>query len=104
MEVTDICRQYRRRIAFCEVLCLFRRLIQRALCSNRKVQKFGRLYVKISQSGWKLRSFFENIVEGLRFARFWAFFEAYDGVHDVLTVICSNLGAYTSKYLNRDGS
>jgi hypothetical protein len=47
---------------------------------------------------------FDNIVEGLRFACCWACFEAYYGVYYVLTVRCSNLAAYTSKYPNRDGS
>jgi hypothetical protein len=97
-------RQYRRRIAFCVLLCLFRSIRQSALCSDRKKNLFGRLNVDRCPTGRKLRTFVDNIVEGLRFAGCWAFFEAYNGVHYVLTVRCSNLGANTSKYLNRDGS
>jgi hypothetical protein len=52
----------------------------------------------------EVKVIFDNIVEGLRFACCWDCFEAFYGVHYVLTVRCSNLGAYTSKYLNRDGS
>jgi hypothetical protein len=62
-EVTVIFRLNRRMIEFCEVLGLFRSLIQRALCSARKMQSFGRLNVEISQSGRKLRSFFVEIDE-----------------------------------------
>jgi hypothetical protein len=38
---------------------------------------------KIS-NGNEITVIFDNIVEGLRFARCWAFFEAYNGVHYVL--------------------
>jgi hypothetical protein len=66
-------RQYRRRTVFCQLLGLFRSIIQCALCSDRKKNLFRRLSVQRSPTGRKLRTFVDNVVERLRFARFWAF-------------------------------
>jgi hypothetical protein len=62
MAITAIFRQNRRMIAFCEVLGLFRRVIQLALYSARNVY-FGRLNVEISPIGTKVLPFFVKIDE-----------------------------------------
>jgi hypothetical protein len=56
-EITVNFRQNQRMILFCELLGLFRSLIQFALCSARKMQLFGPSAVEISQSGMKLGHF-----------------------------------------------
>jgi hypothetical protein len=58
-----ISREYRRVIAFRELLGLLRRVIQRAPCCAHKMQTFGGLNFEISQAGRKLRSFFVKIDE-----------------------------------------
>jgi hypothetical protein len=60
-EITVIFRQNRRMIEFCELLGLFRSLIQCALCSARKIQLFRCLNVEISPTGRKLHSFYVKI-------------------------------------------
>jgi hypothetical protein len=54
-EITAIFCTNRRMVAFCELLDWFRRLIERALCSARKMQVFGRLYDELSPTGRKLQ-------------------------------------------------
>jgi hypothetical protein len=60
------------------------------------------LHVDISQSARKLRSFFDKNDECSHFASCWSGFEAQYVLHNVLRVKCSNLGVYTSIYLNRE--
>jgi hypothetical protein len=59
--IVVIVSEYRRVIAFRELLGLFSRVIQRAPCRALKMQSFGRLNVEISQAGRQLWLFLVNI-------------------------------------------
>jgi hypothetical protein len=61
--IVVIVSEYRRVIAFRELLGLLRRVIQRAPCCAHKMQSFGGLNVEISLAGRKLRSSFVKIDE-----------------------------------------
>jgi hypothetical protein len=76
MAIVVISREYRRVIAFRELLGLFSRVIQRAQCSASKKQSFGHLKVEVSRSGRKLRSFVVQIDVRTRFATLWYCFNA----------------------------
>ena len=76
--------QYRRIIAICVYLGLFRRRQTRALRWERITQWKERLNVEVSQRGEKCREIFVKIDELLQFACIWACFDDGKRVHYVL--------------------
>ena len=82
-EISINFRQNRRMVEIYGCLGLFRRWKTRALRSACKMEWNERLNVEMSQTGGKYRLIFDKIDEWLRFASFWAGFDAGKRVHYV---------------------
>jgi hypothetical protein len=66
---------------------------------------FGRFNVEISPTGRNLADlFFVKIDKWSRFASCWARFDAYGSLRYVIRVIWSDVGIWTSKYLQREAN